>query len=266
MLCEDVEVPRLQLELQALELRLESLCEEKDDLERSLVVFNRRHSDALGSLLGKVLQAQAELAALEAESSRRRAVKGQTSELDAEEDAQQAEQARREWQDYCRDYTEAQAAPAPESLNAQEEAELKRLYRKASSLCHPDKFADREKVAAHQAFVALQALYKINDLEGVRKLHDTLKVGGLSVAAPRSSTLSRVDSLRAAIAELKCRITETLRALQGLRDSEAAVLMRKAGPGESDWPAFFQRQARLLEAELARLEQAIAAHCGQHGL
>jgi len=51
VVCEDTDVPRLQLELQALELRLQSLSEEKDDLERSLVIFNRRYSDALGRCL-----------------------------------------------------------------------------------------------------------------------------------------------------------------------------------------------------------------------
>lgn len=259
---EDVEVPRLQLELQTLELRLESLCEDKDDLERSLIVFNRRHSDALGSLLGEVLRAQAELAALEAASWRRRAMEGQASERDAEQETQRAEQARRDWQDYHRNYTEQQAAPAPDRLNTQEEAELKRLYRKASSLCHPDKFADGQKAVAHQAFVELQALYKANDLQGVRKLHDTLNATGPSGAVPRSGTLSRGDALRAVIAELRYRIAETLRALKNLHDSEAAALLRKAGPSASEWPAFFQRQTHSLEAELERLQQAIAAHHG----
>ena len=254
---EDMDVPRLQLQLQALELRLQSLSEEKDDLERSLVIFNRRYSDALGPLLTEVLKARADLAKQEAEVSRRRATEGRASMQDAEHDAQRAEQARRDWQDYQHEYTEQQAAVPPRKLGAEEEAELKRLYRRACGLCHPDKFSDEQKAAAHQVFVRLQEIYTANDLQALGELYDELKAGGLS-SAPRSSTLSRADALRAAIAELRHRITETLHQLQALHNSEGAALLRKAGDGESDWTLFFERQAHLLQAELERLLQALA--------
>jgi hypothetical protein len=253
---EDTDVPRLQLELQALELRLLSLSEEKDDLERRLVIFNRRYSDALGPLLTEVLKARADLAKQEAEVSRRRATEGQASMQDAEHDAQRAEQARRDWQDYEDEYTEQQAAAPPGKLSAEEEAELKRLYRRACGLCHPDKFSEEQKSAAHRAFVRLQEIYNANDLQALGELYEELKAGGLSIA-PRSSTLSRADALRAAIAELRHRITETLHQLRALHNSEGAALLRKAGDGESDWTLFFERQAHLLQAELERLRQAL---------
>jgi len=254
---EDTDVPRLQLELQALELRLLSLSEEKDDLERRLVIFNRRYSDALGPLLTEVLKARADLAKQEAEVSRRRATEGEASMQDAEQDAERAEQAQRDWQDYQYQYTEQQAAVPPGKLGAEEEAELKRLYRRACGLCHPDRFSDEQKAAAHRAFVRLQEVYNANDLQAMGGLYEELKASGLSVA-PRSSTLSRADALRAAIAELRHRITETLRQLQALHSSEGAALLRKAGDGESDWTLFFERQAHLLQVELKRLRQALA--------
>ena len=148
---EDMDVPRLQLQLQTLELRLQSLSEEKDDLERRLVIFNRRYSDALGPLLTEVLKARADQAKQEAEVSRRRATEGRASMQDAEHDAQRAEQARRDWQDYQHEYTEQQAAVPPGKLGAEEEAELKRLYRRACGLCHPDKVSDEQKAAAHHS-------------------------------------------------------------------------------------------------------------------
>jgi hypothetical protein len=255
---EDTDVPRLQLELQTLELRLQSLSEEKDDLERRLVIFNRRYSDALGPLLTEVLRARADLAKEEAEVSRRRATEGRARMQDAEQDAQRAEQARRDWQDYQHEYTEQQAAVPPRKLGAEEEAELKRLYRRACGLCHPDKVSDEQKAAAHHVFVRLQEIYTANDLQALGELYDELKAAGLSIA-PRSSTLSRADALRAAIAELRHRITETLHQLKALYNSEGAALLRKAGDGESDWTLFFERQAQLLHAELERLLQALAA-------
>ncbi len=43
------DIPRLRFVLESLELRLESLTDEKAEIERSLITFNRRHDDALGT-------------------------------------------------------------------------------------------------------------------------------------------------------------------------------------------------------------------------
>ena len=56
----DIAILRFQLE--ALELRVESLSDEKGDLERRLITFNRRHDDALEDLIQRILKARAELA------------------------------------------------------------------------------------------------------------------------------------------------------------------------------------------------------------
>ena len=56
------EIPRLRLQLEALELRLESMSDEKAEQERRLITFNRRHDDALGGLIQRVLKARAVLA------------------------------------------------------------------------------------------------------------------------------------------------------------------------------------------------------------
>lgn len=255
---EDGDVPRLQLQLQELELRLESLSEEKTDLERDLVLFNRSYSDALGDLLLQVLEAQAELAQHEAAASHNRAAEGETSRQEAEQDARRAEQARRDWQNYRYEHIEQQASAAPRRLTMQQEAELKQLYRRACSLCHPDRFSHDQKADAHRAFVELQEIYKANDLQALRELHETLKAGRLP-RSPRSSTLSRADSLRVAIAELRNRITETLRQVKILHESEAAVLMRNAGKGQANWNAFFGQQKLLLQAEIERLQKELAA-------
>ena len=61
------DIPFLRFQLQTLELRLESLSDEKADLERRLITFNRRHDDALGDLIKRILKARAELARLHAD-------------------------------------------------------------------------------------------------------------------------------------------------------------------------------------------------------
>jgi hypothetical protein len=275
VLRDDAEVPRLQLLLQTLELRLESLTDEKSDLERELAIFNRCHSDALGELLIRVLAARKEMARLEAEASRRRAEESRAAAVEdesdeeaaqmAEEDVRQAEQAReqaeqceQEYEEFNQEYEREQARKPPDALDEQDVVELKKTYRKCASLCHPDKFPEEHQEAAAEVFVALKAAYDANDLPKVREIFTTLQAGGLP-RAPRSSTLSRADALRAAIAELQHRIAATLRGLQVLVSSDGVKLLRSAGRSQHDWPAFFERQQRLLSAELERLQQAVAA-------
>lgn len=63
------DIPRLRFVLESLELRLESLTDEKAEIERSLITFNRGHDDELGSLIQRILKARAELARLLYESN-----------------------------------------------------------------------------------------------------------------------------------------------------------------------------------------------------
>lgn len=249
VLREDIDVSNLQFQLQILELRLQSLSDEKSDLERTLVIFNRRYNDALGALLIDVLGAQAKLARQKAEARRQ-----QTAQVE-----QEAEQAEQDWRDYQKEYKDQQTQDAPSHLNDDDEQELKKLYRKVCSLCHPDRFDETQKEAAHQVFVRLQNIYKANDLHALRELHTTLKSGGLP-KAPRSITLSRADALRAALAELQHRINDTLHQLQYLHRSEGAELLRLAGNTEGEWLSFFEKQKQLLQEEAQHLQQAITLY------
>ena len=255
VLREDIDVPNLQFQLQVLELRLQSLSNEKSDLERTLVIFNRRYNDALGTLLIDLLGAQAKLARQKAERHRQQ----QQAEQEAEQAEQEAEQAEQDWQDYQQEYEAQQTQDAPSHLNEEDEQELKKIYRKAANLCHPDKFEDDQKDAATQTFVVLQELYDNNDLSALRELYTSLKNGGL-LKAPRSTTLSRSDALRAAIAELQHRISETLRQLQRLHHSEGADLLRLAGNTESEWLSFFEKQKQLLQEEILQLQHTITLY------
>lgn len=259
VLHEDNEVPKLKFQLKVLELRLQSLSDENSDLERVLVIFNRRYNDALGVLLIELLRVQAELAKHKAERSQRRARRSQEAEQQAEYDERQAEQAEQDWQQYKKDYDQQQKQDAPNHINDAEEKELKELYRKSRTLCHPDKFEAAQKEAAHQMFVRLQDIYKGNDLPALRELHKKLKSGNFFQES-RSSTLSRSNALRAAIAELQYRITVVLQQMKKLYNSDGADLLRKAGNTESEWVLFFVKQEKLLQSELQQLCQDIALY------
>lgn len=239
----------LRFILQTLELRLESLTDEKAELERRLITFNRRHDDALGDLIQRILKARAELARLlaaERKNSKEREL--------AEAVARDAEEA---YEGYSKQHEELQSAEPLPKLDDDAERELKSLYRQACSLCHPDKVIEDKKAAAHLVFVELQEAYKGNDLSRVREIHESLRAGGLPET--RSTVLNEAEALRAAIAELEYAITKLIAELKALQQSDGVKLVDAAGAAEADWQSFFEQQQETLETELARIVSDILA-------
>ena len=136
-------------------------------------------------------------------------------------------------------------------LDEESERELKILYRKACSLCHPDKAVEDNKEAAHSVFVELQEAYKCNDLYRLREIYEAVMAGGIT--ATRSSTLTQAEKLKAAIAELEYAITRLVAELKTLQETDGVRLMEAAGATETDWQNFFAQQETRLEMELARI-------------
>lgn len=244
------DIPRLRFLLESLEVRLESLTDEKAELERRLITFNRRHDDALGDLIQRILKARAQLARLRAADR-----KNGKERAAAESAAKDAEDAHK---DYASQHEELQrAAPLPQ-LDEEAERELKSLYRKACSLCHPDKVPQERKAAAHRAFVELQEAYKGNDLPRMREITEAIKAGGLPKT--RSSTLSEAEALTAAIAELEYAISRLVAELKALEESDAVKLVDAAGATEADWQRFLEQQQKTLERDLATVMSTIMAN------
>ena len=243
------DIPFLRFQLGTLELRLESLSDEKAELERRLITFNRRHDDALGDLIKRILKARAELARLHAADQ-----KNNKKQQETEAKAQEAQET---YEDYARQHEELQRAEPLPKLDVETERELKLLYRKACNLCHPDKVPEQRKEAAHRVFVDLQEAYKSNDLARVQEIHQTLAAGGLP--GTRSTTLSEAEALKAAIAEMEYAIARLVTELKALQASDGIKLVDTAGATEAEWEIFLNQQRETLEIELVNIVSAILA-------
>lgn len=243
------DIPPLRFQLESLELRLESLSDEKAELERRLLNFNRRHDDALGDVTQRLLKARAELGRL-------LATDGEINDDCAEAQAA-AREAESAYEDYRRRHEELQNATPLPKLDEEAEKALKALYRKACSLTHPDKVSEEVKEAAHSAFVELQNAYKGNDLVKVREIYEALTTGGRP--ATRSATLSEVETLKDAIIELEYAIARLVVELKTLQWSDGVTLMDRSGATESDWQRYFDRRRDTLEKELTRVGLVILA-------
>lgn len=241
---EAVDIPRLRFQLQTLEIRLESLTDERADLERRLITFNRRHDEALGDVIQRLLMERAHLARLMVAARTRDGDRSESEEAEAEA-------AEDVYKDYAKQHEKLkQAAPLPK-LDDESERELKAIYRKACSLCHPDKFTDDKKEAAHRAFIELQEAYKGNGLARMREIYEVLNAGGMP--GTRSTTLSKVESLTAAIAEMEYAIAKQVAELRALYESDPVKWMISAGETEDDVLRFLGQQLETLKTELASL-------------
>ena len=234
------DIPRLRFQLEVLEFRLESLSAEMADLERRLIIFNRWHNDALGDLIQRILKARAELSRFLA-TLKKKVVEN----TEAEADAREAEET---YRNYSRQHEDLQRQEPLPKLGEKEEREIKSIYRRGCSLCHPDKVPEEKKEAAHLVFVELQDAYKTNNLPRLREIYAAIDAGGLPET--RSSTLSEVETLKAAIAELEYAIARLVAELKALQTSEGVKLMDTAGATEVDWQCFFEQQRETLEVEL----------------
>ena len=172
-------------------------------------------------------------------------------------------EAQRQREDFARDKAqsdEAQAAEPPVAeLDADEEDRLKKAYRRACHLCHPDRVAAEFKAQAEALFKELGAAYKRKDVAAVERFLAQLQRGVFTAASEaltdREALQARIRELRASIDALNAEIAaiaadETWALLQGFAD-EAAL------------QDYLEEQRALLLAELEVLQERWQAL--QHG-
>jgi len=121
----DPEIEGLKLEAKSLETELNKLSDEKADLEKLIHEFGIRHNTELGELILKILR------------FRKNKSKGTLKEREAEKD----------YNNYSREY-EISKNEEIAKLTIEEQIEIKKLYRKASKLCHPDVVSEEQKELA----------------------------------------------------------------------------------------------------------------------
>ncbi|MFC2753601.1 MAG: hypothetical protein ACFN9G_09820 [Cardiobacterium sp.] len=172
-------------------------------------------------------------------------------------------EAQRQREEFARDKAqseEAQAAEPPAAeISADEEARLKKVYRRASQLCHPDRVAAEFQAQAEALFKTLGQAYKRRDVAEVERILAQLQRGVFTAASEaltdRDALQARIHELRASIDALNAEIAaiaadETWALLQGFAD-EAAL------------QDYLEEQRALLLAELEVLQERWQAL--QHG-
>ncbi len=221
----DPEVAALKLELKTLENQLSAFDNEKVELEKLLSAFQRRHTMELGETVLEILKLR---------------------KLKYKADQAKFEEAENDEREYSTQLEEDRAKEVFE-LTEEQKADLKKQYRKASTLCHPDKVNEEMRESAQAMFIALKAAYDANDLKGVAAILADLERGNYFHS--RSETVSEAVLLKSAIALLARKVRALETEIVEIKSSETFVTI----VGIEDWDAYFGDLKEKLLRELERL-------------
>jgi hypothetical protein len=222
----DPEIEALKLEIKNLENQLNAFDNEKIELEKLLTDFQHRHSIELGDIILEILKLR---------------------KLKFKNDKQKFEEAEKDYEQFNQQF-EKEKEKQQFELTDEEKEELKKKFRKATFLCHPDKVNDEFKDAAQKIFIGLKAAYEANDLKKVTEILNELEKG--NYFKTKSETVVEKDKLKVAIAKLKRQIKTLEVEIIAIKGSETFKTIIYI----SDWDNYFQRTKEKLEMELKELE------------
>lgn len=171
-----------------------------------------------------------------------------------EEPARQArEEARHEYESHQEQQHDAEKRFSFEQKMSEEERlELKRLWRQASKLCHPDLVDNELKDEANGTMVQLNQARQRGDLKAIRSILSRLQKGLEPLMA--SDRLNDLQRLRQRIAEVKQHIASLIDELAALEKEESWQLVSSLGDQES----YFSQQEKALAEIRQALEQQVS--------
>lgn len=224
----DIDLVALKLEIRQLEHQLNAYDNEKIEIEKVLNEFNHQHTKELGWYISRILYLRKIL---------------------SQDDPKAYAEAVQDEKDY-HEQIEAENAKVIYELDEEQRKDLKKAYRKASQICHPDRISEDMKEIAEQLFIQLNEAYEKNDIQTVTKILAELEQG---IFRPRSETVSEKSQLQAIITQLKFKITRIEKEIFEMKESEAYETIIDI----EDWDQYFANTKEQLIEEIDRLEQKL---------
>lgn len=230
---EDPQIQGLKVELSILEKELNSLSQDKNEILGEISAFNSKYYIYLGAILEAIYR-------LERDVAQRDFDRGEIDEETLNE-------SKREYQSYNKEAMEQSKEQVIE-LSDEEEKELKKCYRKASRLTHPDTVAEVFKEEATQIFIALNDAYKIKDLSKVQEVLAGLESG--ESFAYGSDSIDDKEVLRTKSKNLREKIKALVKEIIEMKHSETYVNICEI----DDMDSYFEDLKENLNFEKEALE------------
>jgi hypothetical protein len=237
---------------------VEELKSSIDELKEVLDLIDEDH-ESYEEILTAYNELNAELDKLEQELLEQESELEKTKEsLDDDELFQQYEEARSSADEFDESYEYIKEFQKDKiELGNKEKAELKKLFRNAARVCHPDIVPDELKEQATQMMQQLNAAYDKQDLAQVRKILDSLENGsGFELSSDRiedkEQLKEKIQQYKENISHIESEIEEIL------QDDTYQTIVTL-----DDWDAYFEELKNDLEAEKLKLEEEVRETLGQ---
>jgi len=165
---------------------------------------------------------------------------------DASEDA--FSEAQQEYEQFEQSYEEAKENKVAQ-LDEEEASLLKKLYRKAARLCHPDTVTDDLKDQATEIMQQLNQAKDQGDIETVQSILEQLENGTAFIVA--SEQLTDRKQIESKIAELVSKLEEINQEIEAINQDETWLIIVSL----DSWDDYFEEQKRELSAYLDQLKK-----------
>ncbi len=220
----DPEIAGIRLEIKLLESQINAFDNEKIELEKVLSDFQHRHTLELGTLILEVLK------------WRKIKYKNHKKEAEAEED----------YNSYSKQF-DAEKEKQQFELNEEEKIELKKNFRKATTLCHPDKVSEEQKAEAEEIFIELKKAYDEYDIEKVNQILKDLQTGNSFIS--QTDNIAEREKLIIVLERLKQKLKQLEKDIITLKESETFETINNI----TNWDDYFKETKTQLEQELQNL-------------
>jgi hypothetical protein len=226
----DPMISSLELEIKYLENQLTAFESESIELEKIILEFQNRHAIELGEIILEILK-------LKKNKHRNNQDKFKQAERDEER--------------YQEQYNFEKKNEIIKLSNEQK-SEIKKKFRKATFLCHPDKVNDEFKELAEEYFVKLKSAYDLNDLGRVCEILSELESNNFLKL--NSEKITEADLLNLKKSKLKRQIEHIQNKIILIKKSKAYQIVYQI----KDWDEYFQKTKLKLKNELDYLNKEIS--------
>ncbi|MCK9338323.1 MAG: hypothetical protein M0P43_10865 [Arcobacteraceae bacterium] len=194
---------------------------------------------------------QEELSKLEAELETQKEELEKTKEFIEDETIEEEyEEAQAHYDEYEHGYKQIkESLKDVVELSDDDKAELKKLYKKAARLCHPDIVPDELKEKANEMMQLLNEAYAKKDLPKVKEILYSLENG--TVFERSSDAIEDKELLKAKIEEYKQNIKNVESELEEIKQDGTYQTIAKL----DDWDEYFEELKSELEKEKEQLEE-----------
>lgn len=226
----------------------QDLKAQKEELEKELSEIDE-FDDRYDGLYEEIQELKVELEAKEQEVNlKRKKAKEAKEEFEDDDATKEYEECEDDYEEFSNEYESVKKQDRFE-LNEDEKEELKKLFRKASKLCHPDIVADELKDQATAIMQQLNDAYSKKDLKRVKEILTNLESGKSFDIA--SDTINDKELLREKIKDIRERLDKFNQEIEAIKSSETFTIIHEV----DDLDGYFDQLKSDLQEELERLQR-----------